>query len=37
MAADYLTAVKTAERDWIMNLIDRLEHKELEWPSDSKQ
>jgi DNA-binding PadR family transcriptional regulator len=34
MAADYLAAVKTAERDWLVNLIHRLEHKELEWPTD---
>jgi len=37
MTADYLATLKAAERDWILNLIHRLEHKELEWPSDSKQ
>jgi DNA-binding PadR family transcriptional regulator len=36
IAGDYLIAVKSAERDWILSLIHRLEHKELEWPSDSK-
>ena len=35
-AADYLLTVKTAERDWILNLTHRMERRELEWPSDSK-
>jgi DNA-binding PadR family transcriptional regulator len=35
-AADYLLTVKTAERDWILNLTHRMERRELEWPTDSK-
>src|SRR6478752_5599043 len=35
VAVDYLMAVKSAERDWILNLIHRIQRKELEWPSSS--
>jgi DNA-binding PadR family transcriptional regulator len=34
-AADYLRTVQRAEHDWIVELIHRLQRKELTWPIDS--
>jgi hypothetical protein len=33
LAADYLRAIRTAERDWIARLIERLSSEELSWPT----
>ncbi len=36
IAADYLRAMRVAERDWIARMAERLTSKELAWPSDTK-
>ncbi|HYU85331.1 MAG TPA: PadR family transcriptional regulator [Kribbellaceae bacterium] len=33
LAADYLRAIGTAERDWIARLIERISSEELSWPT----
>jgi DNA-binding PadR family transcriptional regulator len=33
LAADYLVAVHTTERDWLRRLADRIESKDLPWPT----
>jgi DNA-binding PadR family transcriptional regulator len=33
LVADYLLATLTAERDWIARTTDRIESKDLEWPT----
>jgi DNA-binding PadR family transcriptional regulator len=34
VTADYLRAMHTTERDWIAHLIDRIESKDLPWPTN---
>jgi DNA-binding PadR family transcriptional regulator len=37
MTADYFRVLRSAERDWIARTIDRLETKDLTWPTEHPQ